>query len=111
MSNVSFERFKELGGTIAVISQKGNGEYQVQLSLEGRDATFPFHSAVGADEELIIEALCSDISSFEQDYPEYDPDFYTSPEMFNALKDEVEMITTLFGDHKDYIVYLNGYSV
>lgn len=51
MSNVSFERFKEIGGTIAVISQKGNGEYQVQLSLEGRDATFSFHSAVGADED------------------------------------------------------------
>lgn len=108
MSNVSFERFKELGGTIAVISQKGNGEYQVQLFLEGRDATFPFHSAVGADEELIIEALCSNISSFEQDYPEYDPDFHGSRETFDALKAEVAKTTALFGDHKDYIVYLNG---
>lgn len=108
MSNVSYERFKELGGTVAVISQAGNGKYQVQLSLEGRDATFPFHSAVGADEELIIEALCSDISSFEQDYPEYDPDFHSSRETFDVLKAEVAMTTALFGDHKDYIVYLNG---
>lgn len=108
MSNISYDRFKELGGTIEVLSQEGSGKYQVQLSLEGRTAAFPFHSAVGADEELIIEAVCSDVSSFEQDYPEYDPDFHTSRETFDALKAEVAMAIALFGDHKDYIVYLNG---
>lgn len=99
---------QELVDAGLVYSPHVRGGYQVQLSLEGRDATFPFHSAVGADEELIIEALCSDISSFEQDYPEYDPDFHGSRETFDALKAEVAMTTALFGDHKDYIVYLNG---
>lgn len=55
--------------------------------------------------ELFLESVCNETASLQGDYPEFDPDYHGTEDVYNRVVDQAQQFKELAGEHFDFIVY------